>query len=107
MSRDYVNEQGKYKVLTIRKLFESKSIWEENDRQNLGNVCNMNKSKNKSIEKEPLHHIKFSHRPTDKILNLKVDHHTGGKLFIHGQKHHGENQLLSLNIPADCVNEYW
>ena len=33
MSRDYVNEQGKYKELT--KLFESKSIWEENDRQTL------------------------------------------------------------------------
>ena len=29
-------------------------------------------------------------------LNLKLDHHTGGKRFIHGPKHRKENQLLNL-----------
>ena len=30
-------------------------------------------------------------------LNLKVDHHTGGKWFIEGPKHGMENQLLNLD----------
>ena len=31
-----------------------------------------------------------------KNLNLKLDHHTGGKWFIHNPKDHKENQLLGL-----------
>ena len=30
-----------------------------------------------------------------KSMNLKVDHQTGGKWFIHGPKDHKKNQLLS------------
>ena len=30
-----------------------------------------------------------------------MEHHTEGKWFIHGPKHRNENQLHSLNIPAD------
>ena len=29
-------------------------------------------------------------------MDLKVDHNLRGKWFIHGPKHHKENQLLSL-----------
>ena len=47
-------------------------------------------------EKIPLHHVKLSYQLTIKNLNLKVDHHTGGKCCIHGPKHHKENPLLSL-----------
>ena len=37
-SRDYVYGKCQNKVLSTKKLSESKSIWEENNRQNLGNV---------------------------------------------------------------------
>ena len=33
-------------------------------------------------------------------MNLKLDHHTRGKWFIHGPKHRKENQLLSLKPPC-------
>ena len=71
----------------LKKLFETKWIWEENDKQNLGNVLNINKGK-KSREKSYQH------------LNLKEDHHTGDKWLIHGPRHHKENQLLSLEHPC-------
>ena len=29
-----------------------------------------------------------------KMINLKVDHGTGGKWFVHGTKHREENQLV-------------
>ena len=29
----------------------------------------------------------------------KADQHTGGKLLIHGTKHHKDNQLQSLELP--------
>ena len=35
-----------------------------------------------------------------KTMNLKVNHHTGGKWFIHGTKHHKEN-IGKPGIPAD------
>ena len=45
-------------------------------------------------------------------MSRKADYHAGGKWFIHGPKHHKENQLLSLkhhcwlslalNVPGDC-----
>ena len=31
----------------------------------------------------------------------KVDQHTGGKWFIHSNKHHKDNQLLSLGLPCN------
>ena len=31
-------------------------------------------------------------------VNLKMDHHTGGKWFIHGPKHFKENQMLNLEL---------
>ena len=36
-------------------------------------------------------------------MNQKLDHHPGGKWFIHGPKHRKDYQLLSLkhNTPAD------
>ena len=34
-------------------------------------------------------------------INLKVDHHTGGKWFIHGHYYRKENQSQSLEPPAD------
>ena len=68
--------------------------------RNLGNIYNMNKG-NKSIAKIPLHHIKLSHQMT--IKNLKVDHHTGGRWFIHDSKHRKEDQLLSLEHPC-CLS---
>ena len=37
-SRDYVYGIWEYKVLSIYKLFQSKVIWEENNRYSLGNV---------------------------------------------------------------------
>ena len=30
----------------------------------------------------------------------KVDQHRGGKLFIHGTKHHEDNQLQGLELPC-------
>ena len=35
-----------------------------------------------------------------KLEFQKVDLHTGGKLFIHGIKHHKDNQLQSLELPC-------
>ena len=34
------------------------------------------------------------------VKSRKVDHHAGGKWFIHGPKRRNENQLLSLEHPC-------
>ena len=59
-------------------------------------------SLNKSIseQKSLFAKIKLLYQLTIKSLNLKVDHHTGGKWFIHGPKHRKENQLLSMEHPC-------
>ena len=44
---------------------------------------------------------------------MKVDHHTGGKWFIHCPKHHRENQLLILehscwlSFNLTCKSDIW
>ena len=56
---------------------------------------NINKGKRSVANLSPLYQI---YTPTVilKNINLKVDHHIGGKLFIHSSKHHKENLLLNL-----------
>ena len=59
-----------------------------------------------------LHHIRFSHQLTIKNLNLKVDYHKGASGSCTAQKHHKENQLLSLEHPCwlysvNNVNLIW
>ena len=56
--------------------------------------------------KNPLYHIKLSHQVTIKNLNLKVDHHTGDKWFIHSPKHSKENQLLRLHCSGTGTKLY-
>ena len=51
----------------------------KNDRQNLGNIYNMNKGKT-SVE-IPLQYTKHSHVIPNP--NPTVDHHTGGKWTVH------------------------
>ena len=48
-----------------------------------------------------LHQINFSHQLAYKNLNLKVDHHTGGKWFIHDPKHPASFLLFAV-----CHNIY-
>ena len=73
-----------------KKLFKSKIIWKENDRQNLGDVkiCNNNKRQSKML----LHYFKLTYQ-LYKNINIKMNHHTRGKWFIHGPQ---KNQLLTL-----------
>ena len=44
-------------------------------------------NKRKEINRKiGFHHTKLTHKLTSKNLNLKLDHHTGGKWFIHSHK---------------------
>ena len=40
----------------------------------------------KSMKQNPFLYSKLTHQLSFKNLNLKVDHHAWGKLFIHGHK---------------------
>ena len=71
----------------MKTYFRVKSFERKNNWQNLGIVYNMNtgyKSKEKSFSTN--NNVKLSHQLIIKNLNLKVNHHTGGKWFIHGPK---------------------
>ena len=63
--------------------------------------------KNKNQQKQPPY-VKLAHQPSFRNVNLKLDHHTGGKWFIHGPKHRKENKLLSLKHSdyPDLLCEY-
>ena len=65
---------------------------------NKGNILAMHKDNNISwtlIEStSPLCQICLA--TSVQKINLKLDHHTGGKWFIYSPKHRKENQLLSL-----------
>ena len=49
----------------------------------------------------PLHYTKFSNQLLFQNINLRYDHLTKAKRFIHGIKHHKKYQLLSLE--HSCV----
>ena len=53
----------------------------------------MNNSKNPI--QTILYYAKLTHQLLSMNINIKVDHYTGGKLFIHGPKHR-KNQVASL-----------
>ena len=47
------------------------------------------------------YHSKLTYQTSFWNVSRKVDYHAGGKWFIHGPKRRKDNQLLSLNTPAD------
>ena len=60
-------------------------------------MCNDRQTIEENIQKNiPGHYIKLTHQLSFRNLHLKVEHQTGSKGFIHGPKHHKENQLLPL-----------
>ena len=52
-----------------------------------------------------LHYAKIAYQLFFFLKNkdLQVDHHAGGKWFIHGLKRHKENQFQSLELPCWLV----
>ena len=47
------------------------------------------------------YHSELTHQLSFWNVSRKVDHHSGGKWFIHGPKRRKEHQLLSLKHPAE------
>ena len=45
-------------------------------------------------------HSKLTYQLLFQSVSRKLDHHAGGKWFIHGPKRRKENQLLSLKHPC-------
>ena len=69
---------------------------------------NMNKGKKSEENSSPLHQM-YTSTVIFKNISLKLKHHIGGKLFIHGLKHCQGNLLLSLKHLCwlsiiQCVN---
>ena len=92
-NRDYVYGIWEYQVI-------KKAISEWNHIRGVIKVtfgqCIKAMIKVKHQSKIPLHYGKLSHQLSFKNINLKLDHHTGGKWFIHDPEHHKGNQLLSM-----------
>ena len=69
-SRGYIYGKCKYKVLSIRKVFESKLIWEQNYNKNLGIVWSKNKAR----------------KEIDRSLSIKSNFYTNWQLNKLSQK---------------------
>ena len=65
------------------------------EREIIGKTWPIYKDNNKSKIK-PLHYIKLAHQLSFRNINLKLDHNTAGKWFIHSPTHLKENQLLNV-----------
>ena len=88
-SRDYVYGKWWSVVLRIKKAISGWSHMRGIIKVTFGQCI-------KTITKTKHRYVKLTHQLSFRNINLKLDHHTAVKWFIHDPKHRKENRLLSL-----------
>ena len=84
-------EYGSTKYVISKKVFQNKKET-KNNKKNLGNVQKHEPREKKLIASFSPPYQTYTWNVILKHINLKADHHTGGKCFIHDPKCHMKNQ---------------
>ena len=98
--RHYVHWIWRYKVLSLKRLFQNRIMWEEEWLVTLGQ-CIKTKIKDQHQSKIPLQYVKRTHWVLFRNINLKLNHHTGDKWFMHGPKSTRRISCQVWNTPDD------